>query len=63
MVKESFFARKFLLKTKDKLIVEAASYDRVWGIGFNETDAKNNKHRWGLNLLGKALMRVRELFS
>jgi len=34
--------------------------DRIWGIGFGERNAGNNRHRWGKNLLGKALMNVRE---
>ena len=34
--------------------------DRIWGIGFSAENAEKNRHRWGLNLLGKALMEVRE---
>ena len=41
-------------------MVEAAARDRVWGIGFTAEQALVNKERWGLNLLGKALERVRE---
>jgi ribA/ribD-fused uncharacterized protein len=48
-----------LLATKDKILVEAAPNDAIWGIGFNSENALNNKNKWGLNLLGKALMKVR----
>jgi len=33
--------------------------DRIWGIGFGEKNAEKNRHKWGKNLLGKALMNVR----
>lgn len=33
--------------------------DRIWGVGFGEKNAGKNRHRWGQNLLGKALMDVR----
>ena len=52
----------FLLDTKDRVLVEASPVDRIWGIGLAEDD-KNiaNPARWrGLNLLGFALMRVRD---
>lgn len=55
--------QKILLATGDKIIVEAAWYDRIWGIGFREKDALQNKDKWGLNLLGKALMEVREILN
>ena len=49
-----------LLATGDRELVEASMYDRIWGIGFNEKYADVNRGEWGLNLLGKALMRARE---
>ena len=52
----------FLLDTKDRVLVEASPVGRIWGIGLAEDD-KNvaNPERWrGLNLLGFALMRVRD---
>ena len=55
--------KKTLLETGDLILVEASPYDRVWGIGFKEDRAMREKERWGLNLLGKALMRVREEFA
>ncbi|KAI4867014.1 hypothetical protein F4820DRAFT_415160 [Hypoxylon rubiginosum] len=51
-----------LLDTGDRLLAEAASLDRVWGIGYTarEAMAGQNRQRWGENRLGKALMEVRE---
>ncbi|KAJ0107439.1 hypothetical protein J7T55_009404 [Diaporthe amygdali] len=51
---------ELLLETGDRELVEASPFDRVWGVGFRAKDAENNRERWGLNLLGKALMAVRE---
>jgi len=50
-----------LLSTGDKIIVECAEYDSIWGIGLNITDAlRTPPEMWkGSNRLGKALMRVR----
>lgn len=49
-----------LLATEDALLVEASKFDRTWGIGFTEAIARTtSKERWGENLLGKALMEVR----
>lgn len=42
------------------MFVEASPRDRVWGIGFGVANALKNKHRWGLNLLGKAITQVYE---
>ena len=54
--------QKFLLATADKVLVEASPYDRVWGIGLDEHDARAmDPLSWqGQNLLGFALMDVRE---
>jgi len=51
-----------LLSTGDKIIVEASPYDVIWGIGLHwEDDAVLDEKNWrGQNLLGKALMDVRE---
>lgn len=49
-----------LLGTGEKEIVEASPRDRVWGVGFGAKRAGEVRERWGLNLLGKALMEVRE---
>lgn len=52
----------FLLGTGTRVIVEASPVDRVWGIGLAQDDEKAHRpDRWrGLNLLGFALMQVRE---
>lgn len=52
--------REFLLNTGGALLVEASPSDRIWGIGFSELDALDYRHQWGLNILGQALMQVRE---
>lgn len=49
-----------LLATGEKILVEASPYDKIWGIGFNKSDALVNKSKWGQNLLGKVLMEVRD---
>lgn len=52
-----------LNNTNEKTIVEAASYDTIWGIGLNAEDAVriNDPTKWlGLNQLGLALMETRE---
>ena len=56
----------FLEGKKDKIIVEASPYDRVWGIGFHEDDGEilEKKKKWGQNLLGKCIMDIaKELFD
>ncbi len=57
--------RTFLLNTKQRILVEASPVDEIWGVGLSK-DAKtiHNPHQWrGLNLLGFALMEVRDLIS
>lgn len=51
---------KMLLETGDRLLVEASPYDRIWGVGYSAANAEVNGANWGENLLGKALMRVRD---
>ena len=55
--------RSFLLNTADRVLVEASPVDNIWGIGLAADDPKAaNPHNWkGENLLGYALMEVREL--
>lgn len=54
---------EFLLSTNDRIIVEASPYDAIWGIGMLATDENSeNPAKWkGENLLGYALMKVRDL--
>lgn len=53
--------RQLLLATGNRELVEASPYDRVWGIGFTAEEASGvPRSKWGENLLGKALMRVRD---
>jgi ribA/ribD-fused uncharacterized protein len=49
-----------LLLTNPKILIEAAVNDRIWGIGYSEHNALNNKTKWGSNLLGLILMEIRE---
>jgi ribA/ribD-fused uncharacterized protein len=54
--------RAYLLNTADAILVETNPVDEVWGIGLTP-DSKflKNPYAWnGLNLLGFALMEVRE---
>lgn len=54
--------REFLVRTGDRVLVEASPVDRVWGIGLAADDeAASDPRRWrGSNLLGFALMVARE---
>ncbi|KIJ32872.1 hypothetical protein M422DRAFT_183887 [Sphaerobolus stellatus SS14] len=49
-----------LLATGDRELIEASPVDRVWGVGSGWKNAEKQRDRWGLNLLGKALMEVRD---
>lgn len=53
--------RKFLLQTGDRVLVEASPADPLWGIGLAEDHPDASQpHKWpGINLLGFALMAVR----
>lgn len=56
--------KEFLLATGDAILVEASPYDKIWGIGMDEATASAaNVEDWkGENLLGCALMEVRDWF-
>ena len=57
--------KQFLLNTKKRVLVEASPVDKIWGVGL----ASDNQHielasKWkGDNLLGFALMEVRDLLK
>ena len=57
--------RKFLLNTGNKILVEASPYDTIWGIGMKEDnpDCRNPRLWKGDNLLGFALIYVREMLN
>jgi ribA/ribD-fused uncharacterized protein len=57
---ESEDLKSMLLSTGNRELVEASPKDRIWGVGFDEKDAENNRDKWGLNLLGKCLSRARD---
>ena len=52
--------KQVLLGTGDRPLIEANHEDRIWGIGFDATAAPGNRERWGMNLMGIALQKVRE---
>lgn len=54
--------KTYLLNTKQRIIVEASPVDRIWGIGMSQDNVRiNNPMHWkGDNLLGYALMEVRD---
>lgn len=53
--------KQILLSTEDAILVEASPYDRIWGVGIDSNNPNiYNPTKWsGYNLLGKALMEVR----
>lgn len=54
--------KDMLLATGDAILAECAIKDKIWGIGISMTSSKRfDPEQWkGDNLLGKALMEVRE---
>jgi ribA/ribD-fused uncharacterized protein len=52
---------QFLKQTGSRVLVEASPVDKIWGVGLAQDDEKvNDPNLWqGLNLLGFALMHVR----
>lgn len=53
---------EYLMRTGSRVIVEASPVDAIWGIGLAQDHADvNDPNLWkGLNLLGFALMQVRD---
>jgi len=59
---QNHMLKRVLLESENKVLVEASPYDVIWGIGLHYTNEKClDEANWkGLNLLGKALMEVRD---
>jgi len=57
--------KDFLLQTGKQIIVEASPSDTIWGIGLPESAAAaKDPFQWrGTNLLGFALMEVRDILK
>jgi ribA/ribD-fused uncharacterized protein len=57
--------KAWLLGTAPMVLVEASPVDAIWGIGLHRDDKRSgNPYDWqGSNLLGFALMRVRDLLA
>lgn len=55
--------KDFILGTGDSILAEASPYDKLYGIGFKQesSNARNPLNWKGANLLGFALMEVRDL--
>lgn len=57
--------KEFLLKTNTRILVEASPVDSIWGVGMasDNVDIENPSKWKGENLLGYALMEVRDLLK
>jgi ribA/ribD-fused uncharacterized protein len=57
--------RRYLLGTGERVLAEASPVDNIWGIGFSADDPRaRDPLQWtGVNLLGFALMQVRDRFA
>ncbi|KAK8047848.1 hypothetical protein PG996_015912 [Apiospora saccharicola] len=55
--------RAALVGTVGSVLAEASPFDAIWGIGFKEEFALENRHAWGANKLGKCLMIVRDIIQ
>lgn len=54
--------KEFILGARNRVLVEASPYDKVWGIGMAQDNENiENPFRWkGINLLGFALIEIRD---
>lgn len=57
--------KEYLISTSPKILVEASPTDPIWGIGLSKDNpkSKNPKEWQGENLLGFALMEVRDILK
>lgn len=57
--------KKYLINTKNKILVKNVVRDKVWGIGLpKNSELRENPLKWnGENLLGFILMDIREILS
>ena len=57
--------KEFLINTGKRILVEASPRDRIWGIGIGKDNPDaENPYKWrGENLLGFALMEVRNVLT
>jgi len=55
--------KDLILSTEGAVLVEASPWDKIWGVGLHyNDDAILDEENWtGMNLLGKALMEVRDI--
>jgi ribA/ribD-fused uncharacterized protein len=55
--------KNYLISTNEKVLVEASPYDKIWGIGLDANDKRAyNPNEWrGENLLGFAIMEIRNM--
>ena len=56
-----YCVKQFLMDTGRNQLVEAAQYDKYWGIGRHiyDSDILKDKDSWGRNILGKTLIKIR----
>lgn len=57
--------RETLLNTGDRILVEGSPYDKIWGVGIHWAEESIlDENNWkGQNLLGKVLMKVRDILK
>lgn len=62
---QNVLLKDFLLSTSKKVLIEASPYDKIWGIGLDESsDHIKNPLFWkGDNKLGFVLMKVRDILQ
>lgn len=63
--KQNAYDGLVLITTGNKILVEASPYDCIWGVGLGQDDdlILDEKNWKGQNLLGKALMEVRNILK